>query len=107
MSYSNAYDRWLKSDVFLRISSLDESPNEVHSFKRPVNLSAIKSGDSGAQAFFRGGLRSATAKQENCVGLIPVNQVVRALPPNKVPLKELYPKGQSSPYIKVFRKYKF
>uniref|UniRef100_A0A3P8PI88 von Willebrand factor A domain-containing protein 8 n=1 Tax=Astatotilapia calliptera TaxID=8154 RepID=A0A3P8PI88_ASTCA len=78
------------------------SPNEVYSFKRPVNLSAIKSGDSGAQAFFRGGLRSATAKQENCVGLIPVNQVVRALPPNKVPLKELYPKDVTPPMTAAY-----
>uniref|UniRef100_A0A3Q4HWX0 von Willebrand factor A domain-containing protein 8 n=1 Tax=Neolamprologus brichardi TaxID=32507 RepID=A0A3Q4HWX0_NEOBR len=78
------------------------SPNEVYSFKRPVNLSAIKSGDSGAQAFFRGGLRSATAKQENCVSLIPVNQVVRALPPNKVPLKELYPKDVTPPMTAAY-----
>lgn len=78
------------------------SPNEVYSFKRPVNLSAIKSGDSGAHAFFRGGLRSATAKQENCVSLISVNQVVRALPPNKVPLKELYPKDVTPPMTAAY-----
>lgn len=46
--------------------------------------------------FLRGGLRSSTAKRENCASLLSANQVVRALPPNKVPLREIYPEGQSS-----------
>lgn len=85
-------------DVFLLISFLVQSPNEVYSFKRAVDLSAIKSGESGAHMFLRGGLRSSTPKRDNCVTLLSANQVVRALPPNKVPLKEVYPKGQSSDY---------
>ena len=68
----------------------------MYSFKRPVDLSEMKSSDSGAHVFLRGGLRSTTPKRENCVSLLSANQVVRALPPNKVPLKEVYPKGQRS-----------
>ncbi|XP_070694357.1 von Willebrand factor A domain-containing protein 8 [Pempheris klunzingeri] len=78
------------------------SPNEVYSFKRPVDLSAVKSGESGAHMFLRGGLRSGTAKQENCVNLLSANQVVRALPPNKVPLKEVYPKDVTPPMTAAY-----
>uniref|UniRef100_A0A3Q3VYX4 von Willebrand factor A domain-containing protein 8 n=1 Tax=Mola mola TaxID=94237 RepID=A0A3Q3VYX4_MOLML len=68
------------------------SPNEVYSFMRPVDLSVMKNSESGAHMFLSGGLRTSTPKQQNCVSLISANQVVRALPPNKVPLTELYPK---------------
>lgn len=80
---------------FLLISCFVQSHNEMYSFKRPVDLSLMTT-ESGAHAFLRGGLRSSTPKQNNCVSLLSANQMVRALPPNKVPLKEVYPKGQSS-----------
>uniref|UniRef100_A0A3B4UMV5 von Willebrand factor A domain-containing protein 8 n=1 Tax=Seriola dumerili TaxID=41447 RepID=A0A3B4UMV5_SERDU len=78
------------------------SPNEVYSFKRPVDLSAMKSGEGGAHTFLRGGLRSSAAKQQNCVSLLSANQVVRALPPNKVPLKEVYPKDVTPPMTAAY-----
>ncbi|CAJ1078932.1 von Willebrand factor A domain-containing protein 8 isoform X1 [Xyrichtys novacula] len=78
------------------------SPNEVYGFKRRVDLSEMKSGDSGANTFFRGSLRSASAKRENCVSLLSANQVVRALPPNKVPLKEVYPKDITPPMTAAY-----
>lgn len=86
----------VSSDIFLLVSFLVQSPNEVYSFKRPVDLSVMKSAESGAHTLLRGGLRSSEAKRENCVSLLSANQVVRALPPNKVPLREVYPKGQPS-----------
>lgn len=78
------------------------SPNEVYSFKRPVDLSVMKSGESGTQTFFRSGLRSTTPKRDNCVSLLSANQVVRALPPNKVPLKEVYPKDVTPPMTAAY-----
>ncbi|XP_060909628.1 von Willebrand factor A domain-containing protein 8 [Labrus mixtus] len=78
------------------------SPNEVYSFKRPVDLSVVKSSDSGSYMFLRGGLRSSTPKRENCVSLLSANQVVRALPPNKVPLKEVYPKDVTPPMTAAY-----
>ncbi|KAG7233752.1 hypothetical protein INR49_006611 [Caranx melampygus] len=78
------------------------SPNEVYSFKRPVDLSLMKSSDSGAHMFLRGGLRSSPAKQQNCVSLLSANQVVRALPPSKVPLKEVYPKDVTPPMTAAY-----
>lgn len=89
--------------IFSLISFLVQSPNEVYTFKRPVDLSEMMSGQSGAQTFFRSGLRSTTPKRDNCVSLLSANQVVRALPPNKVPLKEIYPKGQRSNHTHFFR----
>ncbi|XP_049904645.1 von Willebrand factor A domain-containing protein 8 [Epinephelus moara] len=78
------------------------SPNEVYSFKRPLDLSEMKSADSGAHMFVRGGLRSSPPKQENCVNLLSANQVVRALPPSKVPLKEVYPKDVTPPMTAAY-----
>ncbi|XP_041807194.1 von Willebrand factor A domain-containing protein 8 [Chelmon rostratus] len=78
------------------------SPNEVYSFKRPVELSMMKSGESGAHMFLRGGLRSSPAKRENCVSLLSANQVVRALPPSKVPLREVYPKDVTPPMTAAY-----
>ncbi|XP_067371715.1 von Willebrand factor A domain-containing protein 8 isoform X1 [Channa argus] len=78
------------------------SPNEVYSFKRPVDLSVMKSAESGAHMFLRGGLRSNTPKRDNCVSLLSANQVVRALPPNKVPLKEVYPKDVTPPMTAAY-----
>lgn len=78
------------------------SPNEVYSFKRPVDLTNMKSNDSGAHMFLRGGLRSSSAKRNNCVSLLSHNQVVRALPPNKVPLKEVYPKDVTPPLTAAY-----
>ncbi|KAM4608925.1 von Willebrand factor A domain-containing protein 8 isoform 1-T1 [Polymixia lowei] len=78
------------------------SPNEVYSFKRPVDLSEIKSSEGGGHMFFRGGLRSSVAKQNNCVSLLSANQVVRALPPNLVPLKEVYPKDVTPPMTAAY-----
>ncbi|XP_034741708.1 von Willebrand factor A domain-containing protein 8 [Etheostoma cragini] len=78
------------------------SPNEVHSYKRSVDLSVMKSAETGAHMFLRGGLRSGAAKQENCVSLLSANQVVRALPPNKVPLKEIYPKDVTPPMTAAY-----
>ncbi|XP_076011540.1 von Willebrand factor A domain-containing protein 8 isoform X2 [Genypterus blacodes] len=73
------------------------SPNEVYSFKRPVDLSQTSSGSSGAHMFLRGGARLGPVKRHNCVSLLSANQVVRALPPSKVPLKEVYPKDVTPP----------
>ncbi|KAK2840347.1 hypothetical protein Q5P01_014087 [Channa striata] len=78
------------------------SPNEVYSFNRPVDLSEMKSAESGAHMFLRGGLRSSTPKRDNCVSLLSANQVVRALPPNKVPLKEVYPKDVTPPMTAAY-----
>lgn len=78
------------------------SPNEVYSFKRPVDLSNMKSSDSGAHMFLRGGLRTSSCKRNNCVSLLSHNQVVRALPPNKVPLKEVYPKDITPPLTAAY-----
>uniref|UniRef100_A0A3Q2TY78 von Willebrand factor A domain-containing protein 8 n=1 Tax=Fundulus heteroclitus TaxID=8078 RepID=A0A3Q2TY78_FUNHE len=78
------------------------SPNEVYTFKRPVDLSAIKGGESGSHAFFRGALRSDTAKRENCVSLLSANQVVRAIPPTKVPLRDIYPKDVTPPMAAAY-----
>lgn len=78
------------------------SPNEVYSFQRPVDLSNMKSSDSGAHMFLRGGLRSNSPKRSNCVSLVSHNQVVRALPPNKVPLKEVYPKDVTPPLTSAY-----
>uniref|UniRef100_A0A673AZC6 von Willebrand factor A domain-containing protein 8 n=1 Tax=Sphaeramia orbicularis TaxID=375764 RepID=A0A673AZC6_9TELE len=78
------------------------SPNEVYSFKRPADLSTMKSGESGAHMFLRGGLRTSTPKQHNCVSLLSANQVVRALPPNKVPLKDVYPKDVTPPLTAAY-----
>ncbi|XP_059198187.1 von Willebrand factor A domain-containing protein 8 [Centropristis striata] len=77
------------------------SPNEVYSFNRPVDQSG-KSSDSGAHMFLRGGLRSTPAKRDNCVTLLSANQVVRALPPSKVPLKEVYPKDVTPPMTAAY-----
>ncbi|XP_061647340.1 von Willebrand factor A domain-containing protein 8 isoform X2 [Phyllopteryx taeniolatus] len=68
------------------------SPNEVYSFQRTVDLSQME-----ARAFPRGGLRTTAAKQSNCVSLLSAGQVVRALPPSEVPLKQLYPEGVGPP----------
>ncbi|KAK5860620.1 hypothetical protein PBY51_022082 [Eleginops maclovinus] len=78
------------------------SPNEVYSFKRPVDLSEVRSSEGGSHNFLRGGLRSSTPKRNNCVSLLSANQVVRALPPNKVPLKEVYPKDVTPPMTAAY-----
>ncbi|RVE58198.1 hypothetical protein OJAV_G00206850 [Oryzias javanicus] len=78
------------------------SPNEVYSFRRPADLQTMKAAESGAHLFFRSGVRSSTAKRENCVCLLSANQVVRALPPNKVPLKEIYPKNVTPPMVAAY-----
>ncbi|KAK7882321.1 hypothetical protein WMY93_028495 [Mugilogobius chulae] len=78
------------------------SPNEVYSFNRPVDLSMIKSNDGSGHMFFRGGLRSSSAKRNNCVSLLSHNQVIRALPPNKVPLKEIFPKDVTPPLTAAY-----
>ncbi|KAM3861847.1 von Willebrand factor A domain-containing protein 8 [Diretmus argenteus] len=78
------------------------SPNEVYSFKRPVDLSEMKGGDSGGHTLFRSGLRSGAPKRTNCVSLLSANQVVRALPPNQVPLKEVYPKDITPPMTAAY-----
>ncbi|KAM3607170.1 uncharacterized protein V6R79_002729 [Siganus canaliculatus] len=78
------------------------SPNEVYSFQRPVDLSEMKSGESGAHMFLRGGLRSGPPKRENCVSLLAANQIVRALPPSKVPLKEIFPKDVTPPMTAAY-----
>lgn len=80
-----------------------QSPNEVYSFKRPSDLSEVKSSDGGSYSFLRGGLRSSVPKRHNCAALLSAGQLVRALPPNKVPLKEVYPKGQSSQRAQSFQ----
>uniref|UniRef100_A0AAQ5Y816 von Willebrand factor A domain-containing protein 8 n=1 Tax=Amphiprion ocellaris TaxID=80972 RepID=A0AAQ5Y816_AMPOC len=77
------------------------SPNEVYSFNRPVDLSEVKS-ESGAHTFFRVGLRATIAKRDNCVSLLSANQVVRALPPSKVPLKTVYPKDVTPPMTAAY-----
>uniref|UniRef100_A0A8C2ZYH6 von Willebrand factor A domain-containing protein 8 n=1 Tax=Cyclopterus lumpus TaxID=8103 RepID=A0A8C2ZYH6_CYCLU len=78
------------------------SPNEVYSFKRPVDLSVMKGAESGAHTLLRGGLRSSVVKRDNCVSLLSANQVVRALPPSKVPLREVYPKDVTPPMTAAY-----
>ncbi|CAL8266675.1 unnamed protein product [Lota lota] len=82
------------------------SPNEVYSFKRPVNLSDMKSGEGAGNLFFRGGggggPRAGPAKRSNCIGLLSANQVVRALPPTRVPLKEIFPKDVTPPMTAAY-----
>ncbi|XP_068602140.1 von Willebrand factor A domain-containing protein 8 [Brachionichthys hirsutus] len=78
------------------------SPNEVYSFQRDVGLSVTGSGDGGPHASLRGALRSGTVKRHNCISLLSANQVIRALPPNKVPLKDIYPKGVTPPMTAAY-----
>ncbi|XP_077584586.1 von Willebrand factor A domain-containing protein 8 [Stigmatopora nigra] len=79
------------------------SPNEVYSFPRAVDLSETSAGDgSGGGAFLRGGRRAPAPKRRNCVSLLSANQVVRALPPSKVPLKEIYPKDVTPPMTAAY-----
>lgn len=73
-----------------------QSPIEVYSFTRPVSLTSIKNNDSGPHTFLRGGFRTNSPRRQNCASLLSANQVIRALPPSKVPLKDVYPRGQSS-----------
>ncbi|XP_028291916.1 von Willebrand factor A domain-containing protein 8 isoform X2 [Gouania willdenowi] len=76
------------------------SPSEVHSFVRGVDLTKMKTNQSGANMFFKGNLQPA--RRENCVALLSANQVVRALPPTKVPLKEVYPKDVTPPLAAAY-----
>ncbi|XP_068185310.1 von Willebrand factor A domain-containing protein 8 [Antennarius striatus] len=78
------------------------SPNEVYSFQRQVDLSVTQSGELGSHMFLRGGLRSSAVKRQNCVSLLSANQVIRALPPNKVPLKDIYPKDVTPPMTAAY-----
>uniref|UniRef100_A0A8C7V8W1 von Willebrand factor A domain-containing protein 8 n=1 Tax=Oncorhynchus mykiss TaxID=8022 RepID=A0A8C7V8W1_ONCMY len=78
------------------------SPNEVYSFKRDVDLSEMRGGDSGGQIFSRGGLKSSVAKRTNCVSLLSANQVVRALPPGQVPLKDIFPPDVTPPMTAAY-----
>ncbi|XP_055726318.1 von Willebrand factor A domain-containing protein 8 [Salvelinus fontinalis] len=78
------------------------SPNEVYSFKRDVDLSEMSGGDSGGQMFSRGGLKSSVAKRTNCVSLLSANQVVRALPPGQVPLKDIFPPDVTPPMTAAY-----
>ncbi|CAB1346522.1 unnamed protein product, partial [Coregonus sp. 'balchen'] len=78
------------------------SPNEVYSFKRDMDLSEMRGGDSGGQMFFRGGLKSSVAKRTNCVSLLSANQVVRALPPGQVPLKDIFPPDVTPPMTAAY-----
>ncbi|XP_062313090.1 von Willebrand factor A domain-containing protein 8 [Osmerus eperlanus] len=79
------------------------SPNEVYSFNRDVDLSEMKSPDGGgSQMFFRGGLRSSSARRTNCVSLLSANQVVRALPPGQVPMKDIFPKDVTPPMTSAY-----
>ncbi|KAM6986427.1 von Willebrand factor A domain-containing protein 8 [Aplochiton taeniatus] len=78
------------------------SPNEVYSFTRPVDLSEMKAGDPAGHSFFRRGISSSTAKRTNCVNLLPANQMIRALPPNQVPLKEVFPKDVTPPMTAAY-----
>ncbi|CAL8321307.1 unnamed protein product [Merluccius merluccius] len=81
------------------------SPNEVYSFKRPADLSDTKNGEGTGNLFFRGGgggARAGPAKRSNCVGLLSANQVVRALPPTRVPLKEIFPKDVTPPLTAAY-----
>lgn len=72
-----------------------QSPIEVYSFTRSVSLTSTKNNDSGPHTFLRGGFRTNSPRRQNCASLLSANQVIRALPPNKVPLKDVYPRGQS------------
>ncbi|KAL0985591.1 hypothetical protein UPYG_G00159100, partial [Umbra pygmaea] len=78
------------------------SPNEVYSFKRDVDLSEMRAGESGGQMFFRGGLKSSVAKRTNCVSLLSANQVVRALPPGQVPLTDVFPPDFTPPMTSAY-----
>ncbi|KAJ3592119.1 hypothetical protein NHX12_007248, partial [Muraenolepis orangiensis] len=80
------------------------SPNEVYSFKRPVDMSDIKSEGAGNLRGGRGGggPGAGPAKRANCVGLLSANQVVRAVPPTRVPLKEIFPKDVTPPMTAAY-----
>eukprot|EP00066_Takifugu_rubripes_P009279 XP_003976079.1 PREDICTED: von Willebrand factor A domain-containing protein 8 isoform X1 [Takifugu rubripes] len=91
------------------------SPIEMYSFTRPVNLTSIKNNDSGPHTFLRGGFRTNSPRRQNCASLLSANQVIRALPPSKVPLKDVYPRDVTPPmtagYLEVvdlnFKKVKY
>uniref|UniRef100_A0A1A7X2M3 von Willebrand factor A domain-containing protein 8 n=3 Tax=Iconisemion striatum TaxID=60296 RepID=A0A1A7X2M3_9TELE len=78
------------------------SPNTVYSFRRPYDVSDMKSSETGAHTFLRGRVRSGAAKRENCVTLLSANQMVRALPPSKVPLKDIYSKDVTPPMTSAY-----
>ncbi|XP_028971690.2 von Willebrand factor A domain-containing protein 8 isoform X4 [Esox lucius] len=78
------------------------SPNEVYSFKREADLTEMRAGDLGGQRFFRGGLKTSVAKRTNCVSLLSANQVVRALPPGQVPLKDIFPPDVTPPMTSAY-----
>ncbi|XP_037542623.1 von Willebrand factor A domain-containing protein 8 [Nematolebias whitei] len=78
------------------------SPNEVYSFRRPVELSSMKSSQGGSQSFFRSGSQSGAVKRKNCVSLLSANQVVRAIPSTKVPLNDIYPKDVTPPITSAY-----
>nr|XP_015219376.1 PREDICTED: von Willebrand factor A domain-containing protein 8 isoform X1 [Lepisosteus oculatus] len=74
------------------------SPSEVYSWKRTSSLG----GGSSADTFFSGARRTGTAKRANCVSLLGTNQIVRALPPADVPLKDIYPKDITPPQVAAY-----
>uniref|UniRef100_A0A3Q2ZT42 von Willebrand factor A domain containing 8 n=1 Tax=Kryptolebias marmoratus TaxID=37003 RepID=A0A3Q2ZT42_KRYMA len=77
------------------------SPYEVYSFRRPVDLLNMKS-KGGSHSFFPGGVQSGAVKRENCVSLLSANQVVRAIPPNKVHLNDIYSKDVTPPMASAY-----
>ncbi|KAF7215165.1 transcript variant X1 [Nothobranchius furzeri] len=78
------------------------SSNQVYSFRRPYDLSDMKSSEAGSHMFLRGRVQSGAAKRENCVTLLSANQVVRALPSSKVPLKDVYSKDATPPMTSAY-----
>ncbi|XP_051999049.1 von Willebrand factor A domain-containing protein 8 [Xyrauchen texanus] len=74
------------------------SPNEVYTFKRQSPITEGR----GPDMFFGSSKRTGPAKRVNCVCLLSVNQVVRALSPTQVPLSDIFPKDITPPMTAAY-----
>ncbi|XP_030056405.1 von Willebrand factor A domain-containing protein 8 [Microcaecilia unicolor] len=72
------------------------SPSEVYHSKRESPL-GNKNSPSTDPFFYGRRTINGNVKHHNCVTLLSANQLVRALTPNDVPLKDLYPEDVTPP----------